>query len=249
MEQRFRPIDLARSAGVSSATVRMYEREGFLPTAERSPSGHRRYRFKHLRALEVARALMRGYGWEYAKRVMRALHSGHPDEVLALVDAKHAEIERGREELDATMSALRLIAETADDERRPIDLAKRSQFARVGEAARQAGVPVSSLHFWEEQGLLKPQRDSENMYRLYSNNDLRQLKLIVMLRQSGYQFGNIRTVLDELGKGNPEAAYAAALQRKHDLRQRSKNCMEATAALWGYLSEWGAFDMSESSFG
>jgi DNA-binding transcriptional MerR regulator len=39
---------MAREAEVSTATVRMYEREGFFPPVERSISGHRRYRQIHL---------------------------------------------------------------------------------------------------------------------------------------------------------------------------------------------------------
>jgi DNA-binding transcriptional MerR regulator len=238
MDMQFRPIELARAVGISAATVRMYEREGILPEADRNPSGHRRYRFRHLRALETARVLMQGYGWEHAKRVMRAVHAGQMAEVHTLVDARHAAIDRDRRQLVQTMQAFEVL--TSKDERdRQFRLAERmKQPVRVGVAAREAGVPVSTVHFWEEQGLLLPQRDKESNYRLYTASDVRQLQVIVMLRDAGYRFDDIRPVVLDLAQGNPDAALAAMKKRQLEMQRASMECMAATAALWRYLAEF-----------
>ncbi|WPR53734.1 MerR family DNA-binding transcriptional regulator [Streptomyces sp. S399] len=48
---RLRPVDLARAHGLSTQAVRNYEAAGVLPAAERTSSGHRRYRESEVRAL------------------------------------------------------------------------------------------------------------------------------------------------------------------------------------------------------
>jgi DNA-binding transcriptional MerR regulator len=238
MRERYRAIDLARDVAISAASVRLYEREGFLPPVERSASGHRLYRERHLHALRVSRALMKGYGWEYARKVMRAVHQGDMLAVMALVDAKHAGIDRGRSEVEAATRALRLLSERLAKPPGPGELAGHPSFVRVGEAARLVGVRPSSVRFWEQEGLLHPRRDPGSKYRLYDQDHIRQLRIIIVLRNAGYRFDDIRQVLDDLGDGNPTAAFFRAQRRAAELERVSLACMEATATLWGYLAQY-----------
>lgn len=246
MRERYRAIDLARDVAISAASVRLYEREGFLPPVERSASGHRLYRERHLHALRVSRALMKGYGWEYARKVMRAVHQGDMLAVMALVDAKHAGIDRGRSEVEAATRALRLLSERLAKPPGPGELAGHPSFVRVGEAARLVGVRPSAVRFWEQEGLLRPRRDARSGYRLYNENDIRQLRIIIVLRDAGYRFGDMRQVLDELGGGNPAAALVRARRRADEIEQMSLACMEATAALWSYLDRYAIADDSRN---
>lgn len=246
MRDRYRPVELARDAAISAASVRMYEREGFLPPAERSPTGHRLYRERHLQALRTSRSLMRGYGWQYARRVMRAVHQGDIPETMALVDAKHAGIDRGRQEVDDAVRALRLISEGLATTIEPGGPTRQSDSLRVGEAARLAGVRPSSVRFWEREGLLHPRRDPESGYRLYDRDDIGRLRIIIVLRDAGYRSDDIRQVLDELRGGNPAAALLKAQRRADELERVSLACMEATAALWGYLARYALTDGSRN---
>jgi DNA-binding transcriptional MerR regulator len=238
MRDRFRPVDLARDVAISAASVRLYEREGFLPPVERSASGHRLYRTRHLHALRVSRTLMKGYGWQYARRVMREVHRGDIPAVMALVDAKHAGIDRGRSEVEAAIRALRLLSERLAKPPGPGELAGHLSFVRVGEAARLAGVRPSAVRFWEQEGLLHPRRDARSGYRLYDRDDVERLRIIIVLRDAGYRFDDMRLVLAELGGGNPAAALVRAQRRADELERVSLACMEATAALWGYLARY-----------
>ena len=43
MTERLRPHEVAHRVGVSTSTIRRYEREGLLPAATRTRSGHRVY--------------------------------------------------------------------------------------------------------------------------------------------------------------------------------------------------------------
>lgn len=244
MRDHFRPVELARTVGVSAASVRMYEREGFLPPAERTASGHRRYRARHLHALRVSRTLMRGYGWAYARTVMEAVHRNEPGEVVVLVDARHAALDRERHEVDAAIRSLHLLSEELA---RPTAAAGPTRPLRVGAAARLAGVRPSAVRFWEGSGLLCPRRDPSSGFRLYDRADVDRLRIVIVLRNAGYGVDEIRQVLDELGGGNPSAALAKAQRRADELSRLSLARMEATAALWGYLAEYVVTDVNDDA--
>ncbi len=233
MEGNVRPVDVARAVGVSVQTVRKYEAWGFLPPAERSATRYRLYTYRHLHAMEAARTMKGGYGWQPALTVMQAVHRGDLDSALAVVDSRHAELDRGRREVEQTLRALQTVAGHQEEGART----HRSERLRVGQAARRVGVRVSALRFWEEEGLLHPHRDESSGYRLYDEQQMRRLRVVVLLKEAGYDFAAIRSVLDELSAGRPERALRAVDGRRVELASASRACAEATAALWEYVSQ------------
>lgn len=244
MSEYLRTVDLARAVGLGVQQVRNYESEGFLPSAERSPNGYRRYTTEHLEALMAARTLIKGYGWQRALEVMRTVHARELDAALALVDARHAELDRDRRRVDETLAALRTVASE------PVGYARvrRPQGLRVGEAARRVGVEVSAARYWEQRGLLAPVRDEISGYRLYDELQMRRLQVIVLLREAGYGVDAIAPVLDELASGKPERALEAVKARRADIARASRACIEATATLWEYVSR-GTQSGTEGSAG
>jgi DNA-binding transcriptional MerR regulator len=234
-----RTTDLAQAGQISVQQVRNYEASGFIPAAERSPAGYRLYTRKHLVALTTARGLVAGYGRQRAQAIMQATHQGRLSAALALIDERHAEIAGKRLQLEQTLAALSTLAAQAV----PLAGARHShprhaQWLRVGEAAQQVGVRVSALHFWEQQGLLQPARDKSSHYRLYDEQQMRRLRVVVLLREAGYGFGAIRTTLDELAAGRPEKAIAAVEKRRAELARTSWACVEAMSAFQEYISEF-----------
>jgi DNA-binding transcriptional MerR regulator len=229
-----RPVDLARRVGISVQSVRAYERWGFLPAAPRSAAGHRQFTALHLHAIEAARTMIEGFGWQTARDVMAAVHRGEPDAALEIVDARHADLHRRRRELEATLATLRTVGTHLEATPR----LRRPDGVRVGEAAQQAGVRASALRFWEQQGLLHPTRDVQSGFRVYDTVQLRRLRVVVLLREAGYGFEAIRTVLDELAAGQPRRALIAVEHRRQDLAHQSHACTRATAAFWTYFEAW-----------
>lgn len=201
---RLRPIQLARQAGVSVQTVRRYEELRFIPPSEGSATGYRQYAARHLQALLTARTLIPGYGWQRTQEILARVHRGDVDGALALVDARHAELATGRLQAEETLVALRSVALDAGP-----SVARSREPLRIGEAARRVGVRVSTLRFWERQGVLSPIRAPENRYRLFGEQDLIQLQVVALLRQAGYGFVAIRSVLDELSGGEVAKAVSA----------------------------------------
>ncbi|HEY3993730.1 MAG TPA: MerR family transcriptional regulator [Ktedonobacteraceae bacterium] len=229
-----RTIDLARAAGISVQQVRNYEAGGLLPPTSRSKSGYRLYTQHHLAALKTARRLVGGYGWPRTTAIMQALHRRDLATALALIDTRHAELASKRLQVEQTLSALNALAVQPA----PAQSSHHSQWFRVGEAARQVGVRVSALHFWEQQSLLHPSRDQNSRYRLYDEQQMHRLRVIVLLREAGYDFAVILAVLDEMTVGQPEKAIVAIEKRREELKRTSWMCIEALANFQGYVSKF-----------
>lgn len=230
----FRPIDLARRAGLSASQVRQYERFGFLPPAERSVTGYRRYTARHVTAMSVARTAICGYGFEPALEVMRAAHAGDTATAWALVNASHAALDREREHIDRALTAL-------DDALRPepeqANRRTRAHSLHIAAAAQTVGVRPSALRYWEQRGLLDPAREAGTGYRVYDRAQLRRLAMVALLRRVDYDFETIRAVVDDLAVGRPEHARRALERRRVSVHRSSQLRVRATAALYAYVTD------------
>ncbi|HEX6552601.1 MAG TPA: MerR family transcriptional regulator [Ktedonobacteraceae bacterium] len=230
-----RTHDLALAGHISVQQVRNYEASGLIPQAQRSPSGYRLYTQQHLVALQTVKSMVHGYGWQRTPAIMQALHRGDLSAALATIDERHAELASKRFQVEQTLSALRTLAAQSA----PLQSSSHPQRFRVGEAAKQVGVRVSALHFWEQQGLLHPLRDQNSRYRLYDEYQMRRLRVVVLLRDTGYTFNVIQPVLDELAAGRPEKAIVAVEKKREELTRTSWACIDALASFQHYVSEFG----------
>jgi len=230
-----RTHDLALAGHISVQQVRNYEANGLIPQAQRSPSGYRLYTQQHLAALKAVKSMVRGYGWSRTSAIMQALHRDDLSAALATIDERHAELASKRLQVEQTLFALRTLAAQSAS----LQSSHHSQGVRVGEAARQVGVRVSALHFWEQQGLLHPVREQYSRYRLYDEQQMRRLRVVALLRDAGYAFNVIQLALDELAAGRPEKAIVAVEKRREELTRISWACIEALTFFQHYVSEFG----------
>ena len=65
----------------------------------------------------------------------------------------------------------------------------------IGQLSRRTGLPVKTLRFWSDEGLLPPASRSASGYRLYSQEALVRLDLLRTLREAGLGLDAIRKVL------------------------------------------------------
>ncbi|WP_437321144.1 MerR family transcriptional regulator [Sorangium sp. So ce385] len=65
----------------------------------------------------------------------------------------------------------------------------------IGEVAKRTGVPVKTLRFYSNEGLLPPTGRSPGGYRLYGEDDLARIDRIRTLRDVGLDLATIRAVL------------------------------------------------------
>src|SRR5688572_23092865 len=65
----------------------------------------------------------------------------------------------------------------------------------IGELAGRAGLPVKTVRFYSDEGLLPPAERTAAGYRLYTDHDLVRLDVIRTLREAGLDLDTIRRVL------------------------------------------------------
>ena len=69
----------------------------------------------------------------------------------------------------------------------------------IGDVAKRAGVPASTLRFYEKKGLIRP-IGRRGLRRQYAENVLRTLDLIAMGQVAGFTLNEIATMLNKNGR-------------------------------------------------
>ncbi len=85
----------------------------------------------------------------------------------------------------------------------------------IGELSREFGVTLRALRFYENKGLISPQR--EGLSRLYSHGDRTRLALILKGKKLGFTLGEIRQMI-AAEEGAADSA-ALGLSREKCLEQ------------------------------
>jgi MerR family redox-sensitive transcriptional activator SoxR len=70
----------------------------------------------------------------------------------------------------------------------------------VGEAAARSGVAISTLHFYEAEGLIRSRRNAGNQRR-YPREVLRRIAVIRVAQRTGISLASIREALKALPNG------------------------------------------------
>ena len=99
------------------------------------------------------------------------------------------------------------------------------QSIAIGQAARQSGVKVPTIRYYEEIGLLPAPARSDGNRRHYEPSDLRRLAFIRHTRELGFDIEAIRTLLTL--QDNPQQSCASAdtiaKARLSDVKQRIRS--------------------------
>ncbi|CAM3854035.1 Zn(2+)-responsive transcriptional regulator [Vibrio aquimaris] len=67
---------------------------------------------------------------------------------------------------------------------------------QIGELAKRCGVTTDTLRFYEKNGLIQPIGRSESGYRLYSEENQKQVGFILRAKDLGLSLEEIRELLD-----------------------------------------------------
>ena len=66
---------------------------------------------------------------------------------------------------------------------------------KIQQVERQTGITAQSIRYYEKEGLILPERDSNNSYRIYSAEDVERLRSIAFCRKLGISIPEIRAML------------------------------------------------------
>lgn len=84
----------------------------------------------------------------------------------------------------------------------------------TGELAKLCGVTVRTVQYYDTRGILVPSELTEGGRRLYSDEDLRQMKIICFLRELGLPLDSISQLLSE---EDPGSVIALLLEQQETL--------------------------------
>jgi DNA-binding transcriptional MerR regulator len=221
-----RPVDLAREHGLSTQAIRNYEDAGILPAAERTAPGYRTYTPLHAHALRAFLALVPGHGHQTATSIMQAFNRGAIEDALRLIDESHGQLLDDRRTLQAVEAALRDLA--------PVPQERGDTF--IGPLARRLGIRPATLRKWENAGLVRPRRDPQTGYRIYSAADVRDVRLVHQLRRGGYLLEQIAPLITQVRSAGGVAPLESTLRDWHArLSARGRAMLKGAADLDAYL--------------
>ena len=116
-------------------------------------------------------------------------------------------------------------------------------YIRIGDMAREFGITLRALRFYEDKGLLDPKRQGST--RLYTARDVSRLKLIMLGRKIGFSLREVKQIMDLY---DPQGSNAKQLRTVVDKSERQLVKLEkqratlddSIAELKNAMSKWRA---------
>ena len=191
--------EVAKIIGIHPNTVRMYEKWGLIPLAERKPNGYRVFTDFHIEQLRLAQiafqieVLQNGL----RKKVVEIIKlSANRDFNKAIMFAEEYRNQIQREQRNAEESigiAKQILSGKS---------VEQTLFLKREEVSVSLDISMDTLRNWERNGLLQVKR-KQNGYRAYTSDDIERLKMIRTLRLANYSLEAILRMLNAL-EHNPQ---------------------------------------------
>lgn len=104
----------------------------------------------------------------------------------------------------------------------------------IGEAAKKLQISTRTLRYYDEKDLVRPAYIKENGYRFYSEEQIRQIELILFLKELGFSLKQIKMLIqDEHGSQSLELL----LKEQYQENQRKINEISKKQAQIKYLQK------------
>lgn len=192
----YRTAEVAAIIGIHPNTVRLYEELGLIPKPERRPNGYRVFTDFHIEQFRLARlafqveVLLNGLRRK-AIRMIKASAAGNFDMALALAGEYLEQVRQERANAEEAIEIVRQILWGRTEE--------NTRFMKRREVSEHLNISMDTLRNWEMNGLLTVKR-KQNGYRVYTDEDIRRLKMIRSLRCANYSLDAILRMLCRLSQ-------------------------------------------------
>ena len=200
MSRYLKTSDIAKMVGVHSNTVRLYEARGFLSPVPRSKSGYRLFTVLHLEQMRLAHLALK---WPYLGSqhiVMDLVKCAAEGDLGMAKELAYQYLANVRMERTRAEAAVEFLERWAHGQ--VVETTKHS--LSISQVADHLDVTADQLRNWDRSGLLNVPRDPATGYRLYGAAEIGRLRLIRMLRQSGYSVMAILRMLRQFDTGKTE---------------------------------------------
>ncbi len=206
IENTYTTNQVAKIIGIHPNTVRMYEDVGLISKPMRQENGYRVFTNLHIEQFKLARTafqievLQNGLR-KKAVSIVKLSASCEFDKAIKLTEeyiySVHNEIRNANEAVEIVKKLLEG------------DIQESEHTLKRKEVSGILGLSMDTLRNWELNGLFKVKR-KENGYRVYTDEDIRKLKIIRSLKCANYSLSAILRLTNELDR-NSKADISAVL--------------------------------------
>ena len=193
---RYRTSEIAKIIGIHPNTVRLYEELELIPKPDRMPNGYRVFTDLHIEQFRLARlafqveVLQNGLRKKIVQMI-KVSAAGDYDKALELTEGYRMQL---RQEIANAEEAIDIVKRILDGRQEEnVHTMKRK------EVSEYLNISMETLRNWEMNGLLTVRR-RQNGYRVYTDDDIRRLKIIRSLRCANYSLEAILTMLGQVSK-------------------------------------------------
>lgn len=193
---RYRTSEIAKIIGIHPNTVRLYEELELIPKPDRMPNGYRVFTDLHIEQFRLARlafqveVLQNGLRKKIVQMI-KVSAAGDYDKALELTEGYRMQL---RQEIANAEEAIDIVKRILDGRQEEnVHTMKRK------EVSEYLNISMDTLRNWEMNGLLTV-RHRQNGYRVYTDDDIRRLKIIRSLRCANYSLEAILTMLGQVSK-------------------------------------------------
>lgn len=113
---------------------------------------------------------------------------------------------------------------------------------KIGEVARQTGIGIETLRFYERSGLLDRPVRTQAGYRLYNSEALLTLEFIKRAQTLGFSLNEIRQIIDDSRTGHRPCVEVREIVRARlrELDERLRQMQQYRDAMAQTLKSWDA---------
>jgi DNA-binding transcriptional MerR regulator len=119
---------------------------------------------------------------------------------------------------------------------------------KIGDIAKQTGVSVGTLRYYETLHLLFPEERGDNHYRYYSKNAIQQVEFIKKAQSLGFSLEEIKQILEVTSHGkNPcDLVKILLINKITELDLKIKSMMSFKSELERYSSQWSSISDNDN---
>ncbi|MGU7783165.1 MerR family transcriptional regulator [Burkholderia sp. PU8-34] len=115
---------------------------------------------------------------------------------------------------------------------------------KIGELAARTGMTTSAIRFYEQSGLLPPAGRGQNGYRIYDEEAVERLQMILLAQRLGFSLDEMRAVAEEMSAFSKEGLLARLDERLREIDELRAKLDAQRAELQGIRAtleaEWAA---------
>lgn len=192
----YKTSEVAKIIGIHPNTVRLYERSELIPKTKRLPNGYRVFTDFHIAQCRLVRLAFRveivqnGLRRKIVKMIKASANKDFETAIL-LINEYIEQIKQERTKAEEAIEIVNQLLSGCEQ--------TGTRSLKRNEVSKELGISMDALRNWEMNGLLQVKR-KENGYRVYTDSDIRRLKIIRTLRSANYSLESILRLLNQLSE-------------------------------------------------